>query len=158
MHLSRTCVRIWKTRNICTRNQQYFHSQQPPIRAVATALRSWASPSGGESASTGMLTICPQHIAILPGIGSPNQCLDADSPPHHPARNACCLMASPACDLAAQTRQSHARRTHASSDRFAHKTTAVTIYAHCPKAHTTLSLQLLPAQFSLPKLILSTLP
>ena len=81
MHLPRTCVQTWKTRNICTRNQQYFHSQQPPIRAVATALRSWAPPPGGESASTGMLTICPRHIATLPGIGSPNQCLDADSPP-----------------------------------------------------------------------------
>ena len=104
MHVSRPCTQIWKSRNICTRNQTYDHTQPPPIRAVPTALRSWAPPIGAESASTGMLTICPQHIATLPDNGSPNHCLDADSAPHHPARNACCLMAPPALVLSAQTR------------------------------------------------------
>src|SRR5258707_6955467 len=83
-----------------------------PIRAVATALRCWASPKRGESASTGMLTICPQHILTLPETHSPNEFLDADSPLHHPARNACCLMTTPALVLAAQTR--HTSRTSGS--------------------------------------------
>ena len=106
-----------------------------PIRAGVPALRSLAPPKRGESASTGMLTICPQHILTLPETHSPNEFLDADSPLHHPARNACCLMAAPALVLAAQTRHTSARRTHASSDRFAHKTTTVINYTHCRSPH-----------------------
>src|SRR6266702_8564772 len=100
MHVSRPCTQIWKSSTICTRKQKNDHTQPPPIRAVTTALRSWATPIGAESASTGMLTICPQHIVTLPENNSPNCFLDADSAPHQTARTACCLMASPALDLA----------------------------------------------------------
>ena len=116
-----TCVNTSvdaSSQNMCLNmeNQEHLYSQlttQPhpttPIRAGVPALRSWAPPTRGESASTGMLTICPQHILILPETHSPKEFLDADSPLHHPARNTCCLMASPALVLAAQTR--HTSRT-----------------------------------------------
>ena len=116
-----------------TTNCPRIHSFPHPTHSGwRTSPQMLGYPFGWGVSTTVRSALCPRHTTVLTENNSPNYFLALTPHPHQPARNACCLMASTALVLSAQTR--HTSRV--SDSCFVRLLRTQSLYVHKPYSYS----------------------